>query len=129
MSCPVCGGELIQDTRPLKILYKDLSQTVDMPGDYCVECGEGIISSEGLRISDKALAELKAKNADVYTPDEITEIREALHLNKLEAGRILGGGVRSFQRYEEGSVTVSKPMHNLLKLVSKHPDLIEELRD
>lgn len=129
MPCPICGGDLIGEIRPLEIQFKDLSQTVDMPGDYCIECGEGILSSDGLKISDKALAELKARHARVFTPEEITEIREALQLNKLEAGRILGGGIRSFQRYEEGSVTVSKPMHNLLKLISKHPDLIKELRD
>jgi hypothetical protein len=42
--------------------------------------------------------------------------------------RLLGGGLRSFQKYESGKVAVSVPMSNLLRLLSVDPARIEELR-
>lgn len=129
MACPICGESQVHDTRPMELNYKGLSKTVDMPGLYCTSCGEGVLSGKDTKESERALAELKARYANVYTPDEIKEIRKSLHLNQLEAGKVLGGGERSFQRYEAGSITVSKPMHNLLKLIKQHPDLIKELRE
>lgn len=129
MACPICGESQVRGVRPMEINYKGLSKMVDMPGLYCTSCGEGVLSGKDTKESERALAELKARHANVYTPDEIKEIRKSLHLNQLEAGKVLGGGERSFQRYEAGSITVSKPMHNLLKIMSKHPELINELND
>ena len=40
---------------------------------------------------------------------------------------ILGGGPRAFQKYESRKATVSKPMSNLLRLLSKHPEHLKDL--
>ena len=39
-----------------------------LPGWYCSECGESIHNGQGMKISDRALRELKAKASGVFTP-------------------------------------------------------------
>jgi HTH-type transcriptional regulator/antitoxin MqsA len=52
-----------------------------------------------------------------------------LGLTQAEAGRIFGGGVNAFSRYERGATKPSTQMRKLLKIVEKHPELIRELAD
>ena len=72
--------------------------------------------------------ELRAEVESVLLPEEIATIRHKLNLSQREAGKILGGGPRAFQKYEAGSVPVSAPMNNLLLLLGKDPKRLEELR-
>ena len=45
-----------------------------------------------------------------------------------EAGRVLGGRPRAFQKYELGKVPVSGPLKNLLVLLDNDPKRLRELR-
>ena len=49
-------------------------------------------------------------------------------LTQREVGAILGGGPNAFQKYEQDTVTVSKPMSNLLRVLERHPEEVEELK-
>ena len=60
-------------------------------------------------------------------PDAVAKIRKRLKLTQRRAGKILGGGVRAFQRYEAGTVVVSQPMSNLLILLDREPRRLAEL--
>ena len=127
---PVCletGKPMVRDTRPMTINYKGQSATIQMPGWYCDESGESIHTGEDMKVSDAALRELKNK-ADLLSAQEVKRIRTKIGLTQREAGAIFGGGPNAFQKYEQGTVTVSKPMSNLLRLLEKHPEDVEELR-
>ena len=58
--------------------------------------------------------------------DKTTEIwarlfgvpEKRLRISQRKAGEILGGGPRSFHKYENGDVVVSRSMANLLYLLS-----------
>ena len=125
--CPETGKPMVRDTRPMTINYKGQSATVQMPGWYCDESGESIHTGEDMKVSDAALKELK-NNVDLLNPQEVKRIRTKIGLTQREAGAIFGGGPNAFQKYEQGTVTVSKPMSNLLRLLEKHPEDVEELR-
>ena len=125
--CPETGRPMIRDTRPMTINYKGKSATIQMPGWYCDESGESVHTGEDMKVSDAALRELK-NGVDLLNAQEVKRIRTKIGLTQREAGAIFGGGPNAFQKYEQGTVTVSKPMSNLLRLVEKHPEEVEELR-
>jgi HTH-type transcriptional regulator / antitoxin MqsA len=119
---------MVRDTRPMEIAYKGQSVTIDMPGWYCDESGESIHTDEDMKVSDAALKDLRKEVEHLLKPQEIKRIRTAIGLTQREAGALLGGGPNAFQKYEQDTVTVSKPMSNLLRLLDKHPEDVEELR-
>ena len=45
----------------MTIAYKDQSATFEMPGWYCDECGESIHTGEDMKVSDRMLDQLKAR--------------------------------------------------------------------
>ncbi|PHQ71873.1 MAG: XRE family transcriptional regulator [Sneathiella sp.] len=129
MACPLCGSEVEQQMRSYAIAYKHLETVVDLPGIFCKDpdCGEGMVEEQAWDFVAKVKAELKADYLGVMAPDHIREIRVNLNLSQRRAGLIFGGGPNAFQKYEAGKVTISKPMNNLLRLVSKYPELMREL--
>jgi HTH-type transcriptional regulator/antitoxin MqsA len=126
-SCPACGGTAVRETRPRTIRYKRRSVQIQQPAWWCTDCGEGILDSKDAAVADVAFATLKARVEGVLPPADITRIRKTLWLSQRQAGKILGGGARAFQRYESGSIVVSKPMSNLLALLDHEPALIHQL--
>ena len=126
--CPETGKPMARDTRPVEISYKGQSTTVDMPGWYCLESGESVHTAEDMKVSDAALKELRLQVENLLKPQEVKRIRNKIGLTQREAGTILGGGPNAFQKYEQDTVTVSKPMSNLLRVLDRHPEEVEELR-
>jgi len=112
----------------MEISYKGQSATIDMPGWYCHESGESIHTAEDIKVSDAALKELRLQVENLLKPQEVKRIRTKIGLTQREAGTILGGGPNAFQKYEQDTVTVSKPMSNLLRVLERHPEEVEELR-
>jgi HTH-type transcriptional regulator/antitoxin MqsA len=126
--CPETGKPMVRDTRPMTLTYKGQSATFDMPGWYCNESGESIHTAEDIKVSDAALKELKIKVENLLRPHEVRRIREKFGLTQREAGAIIGGGPNAFQKYEQGTVTVSKGISNFLRVLERHPEEIEELK-
>jgi HTH-type transcriptional regulator/antitoxin MqsA len=126
--CPETGKPMARGVRPLEVSYKGQSTTVEMPGWYCDDSSESIHTADDLKVSDAALKELRVEVENLLSPQEIKRIRTAIGLNQREAGAILGGGPNAFQKYEQNTVTVSKPMSNLLRVLERHPEEVEVLR-
>ena len=61
------------------------------------------------------------------TLQDVNSVRERLGLSQRRAGEVLGGGPRSFQKYESGTQAVSVPMSLLLTLLSNDPSRLNEL--
>lgn len=122
------GAELKRDIRPFTITYQGHSKTFDMPGWYPSndEC-EATFTQDDLKVYDKAIKELKAEAEHLLLPTEIRSIRKRLKLTQIQAGLILGGGKRAFQKYESGDVLPSRAISNLLRLLSSNPALLKTL--
>ena len=127
-TCPETGRPMVRETRPLVVSYKGRSETVQMPGWYCDGSDESVHSREDMKVSDLALVTLKAEHENLATPEEVRRIRGSLGLSQGEAGRILGGGVRAFQKYESGEVLTSRAMTNLLRSLVRHPEEVAHFR-
>ena len=62
MNCPRCGkGPLKRATRPMTLECRGSTLTVDQPGDWCEACGEGLLSTEDLAVTEEARREWMAR--------------------------------------------------------------------
>ncbi|MDP3654943.1 MAG: type II toxin-antitoxin system MqsA family antitoxin [Rhodoferax sp.] len=131
MKCPVCGAaELIHDTRDLPYTYKGETTVISAAtGDFCRACAESILDAAE---SDRAMREMgafsKQVNAAIVDPGFITRVRKKLALDQREAAEIFGGGVNAFSRYENGKSKPPLALVKLLKVLERHPDLLNEVR-
>ena len=131
MKCPVCGAvELIHDTRDLPYTYKDETTLIAaVTGDFCPSCSEAILDlRESTRTSELMLQFNKQVNAAYVDPAYITSVRKKLALDQREAAEIFGGGIDAFSRYENGKTKPPLALVKLLKVLKRHPDLLNEVR-
>lgn len=127
---PETGQELLRGVREMTIKYKGLMKTIDMPGWYAPDDAtgdNGLHDTRDMRVSDRALVELKAKVNGLLAPNEIRGIRKRLKLTQKRAGSLIGGGPNAFQKYEVGDVMISKPADTALRLLAKDPQRLREL--
>ena len=128
MLSPENGKPMVRGIRPVEFSYKGLSVTVDMPGWYCEGSDEGVHEGKDLEVSDAALKQLKIEADKLLAPADVKRIRTKVGLTQQQAGAIIGGGPNAFQKYESGEVTVSKGISNLLRVLERHPEEVEELK-
>ena len=55
-------------------------------------------------------------------PEEIKRIRAKLGLTQEEAGELIGGGARAFQKYEAGDLLPSRGVGSALALLDRDPE-------
>ncbi|MCX7139417.1 MAG: type II toxin-antitoxin system MqsA family antitoxin [Proteobacteria bacterium] len=131
MKCPNCGAaELAHDTRNMPYTYKGEKTSIPaVTGDYCPACGEAVLKmNESVRVSAAMLEFNKQVNAAIVDPSFIVGVRKKLHLDQRQAAEIFGGGVNAFSRYENGKTKPPLALVKLLKVLDKHPDLLEEIK-
>ena len=131
MKCPNCGAaNLVHDTRDLPYAYK--GETTILPqvtGDFCPACGESVLDAAESRRSMNLMLEFnKQVNASIVDPEFIASVRKKLDLDQKEAAEIFGGGVNAFSRYENGKTKPPLALVKLLKVLDRHPDLLDEVR-
>lgn len=131
MKCPVCGAaELVRDTRDLLYVYKGETTSIpDVTGDFCPACAEVVLDSVE---ADRYGAEVRAFNRQItmarVDPVFIASVRQKLDLDQREAAEIFGGGVDAFSQYETGKTRPPLALVMLLKVLDRHPDLLNEVR-
>ena len=125
--CPECGGEMRYEKHDDVLTYKGHTHTIKTLGWWCSSCGEAILSGEPLLAHERAFQKFKAVVDGVLGPADVARVREQLGLSQRKAGELLGGGPRSFQKYESGTQAVSVPMSLLLTLLSNDPSRLREL--
>jgi HTH-type transcriptional regulator / antitoxin MqsA len=64
---------------------------------------------------------LKARAEGLAEPKEIRRIRTKLRLTQEQAGRLIGGGPRAFQKYESGDLLPSRAIMSALALLDSNP--------
>lgn len=128
INSPETGEVLRRGTRPFVVTYKDRSITVQLPGYYPETGDDGVHLGDDMAVSDFALRRLKEEVEGIPSPDTIKRVRRKLNLSQREAGGLLKVGENAFDKYERGLVEPSGPTSQLLKLLDKHPELIDELR-
>ncbi|GAB7528175.1 type II toxin-antitoxin system MqsA family antitoxin [Pseudomonas sp. 3A(2025)] len=131
MKCPFCAAaDLVHDTRDLPYTYKSQSTTlVAVTGDFCPACDEAIFDAdESRRVSHVMLTFNKQVNTSLVNPEFIIGVRKKLGLDQREAAEIFGGGINAFSRYENGKARPPLALVKLLKVLDRHPELLQEVR-
>jgi len=131
MKCPFCAAtELLQDTRDMPYTYKNESTVIlAVTGEFCPACGEAVLGvAESKRTSAAMLEFNKQVNASIVAPGFIATVRKKLALDQREAAEIFGGGINAFSRYENGKTKPPLALVKLLKVLDRHPDLLNEVR-
>jgi HTH-type transcriptional regulator / antitoxin MqsA len=131
LKCPSCGAAaLIQDTRDVDYTYKgELTIIPAETGEFCPACGEIVLNQmHGDRYSDLLGQFQRQVNAAFVDPSYIAKVRRKLDLDQRQAGEFSGGGVNAFSRYENGKTKPPLALVKLLKVLYRHPDLLEEVR-
>jgi HTH-type transcriptional regulator / antitoxin MqsA len=131
MKCPSCAmTELVHDTRDIPYSYKGEATLIPaISGEFCPACGESLLNAEqSRRVMDAMLAFNKQVNSAIVDPDFIINVRKKLGLDQREAAEIFGVGVNAFSRYENGKTKPPLALVKLLKVLDRHPDLLNEVR-
>jgi HTH-type transcriptional regulator / antitoxin MqsA len=131
MKCPVCGAaELLNDTRDLPYTYKGETTTIPaVTADFCSACDESITEmAETERVMREMQTFNKQVNAAIVDPGFIVSVRKKLDLGQREAAEIFGGGINAFSRYENGKTKPPLALVKLLKVLERHPELLNEVR-
>lgn len=126
--CPFCGEKAYcHQIKKLDLCYKSHSLTINQPGFWCNKCKEGVIGGDDRKATQKELQAFRSKVDGLLLPDQVKLIREVLGLTQQKAGVLFGGGVNAFSRYERGETPIPKPLSQLLNLLYRHPNLLNEL--
>lgn len=131
MKCPVCGAaELIHDNRDVPYTYKGESTVIAaVRGEFCPACAESILDvTESNRVMREMQDFTKQVNAAIVDPAFILSVRKKLDLDQREAAEIFGGGANAFSRYENGKTKPPLALVKLLKVLERHPELLNEVR-
>ncbi|WP_224545317.1 type II toxin-antitoxin system MqsA family antitoxin [Mesorhizobium sp. CA16] len=128
MTSPETGETLTRGVRPFAVTYKGESMTVDLPGYYPASDGESVHVGDDMAAVDAALRILKEKIDGVPAPETIRRMRAKLKLSQREAGSLFKVGENAFDKYERGLIEPSGPTIQLMTLLEKHPELLDELR-
>ncbi|MCL2344478.1 MAG: type II toxin-antitoxin system MqsA family antitoxin [Desulfobulbus sp.] len=123
------GTVLVRDTR-------DVAGNVDgepyfverVSGWHCPACGEIEFAQDDDSASrcSQAIWAAGAK-ARERRARELRATRKKLKLTQAEAGRLFGGGASAFSEYERGKTQPHKSTVLLLRLLDRHPELLQEL--
>ncbi len=131
MKCPSCASAtLVSDTRDMPYTYKgEVTLIPAVIGDFCPACNEVVLNlAESARTSTAMLAFNKQVNASIVDPGFIVSVRNKLALDQREAAEIFGGGVNAFSRYENGRTKPPLALVKLLKVLDRHPELLNEVK-
>ena len=121
---PKTGDVLRRDARMQTLSVGSLSREVEVPGWYPEDDGDSIHSGAELQAIDQAYIELRAAYAA-----RVKAVRKKLGLTQEEAGRIIGGGRRAFQKYERGTMQPSEAAVGLIEILDRHPEEVTTLRN
>ncbi|MDX5383939.1 MAG: type II toxin-antitoxin system MqsA family antitoxin [Rhodobacterales bacterium] len=127
---PETGVILSRGMRCVTLSFGSQRETIDLPGWYPADdptAENGLHDARDMRVSDRAITLMKAREAGLLTPDQIRKVRKKLGLSQRDAGRIIGGGPNAFQKYEAGDVLVSKAADTALRLLANDPARLAEL--
>lgn len=120
---PETGGTLRRGVRMMTVRYAIYSKDVEVPGWYPDGDGDAIHTGKDLKEWNSIYLQMRTDYAK-----RIRGLRNRLGLTQEEAGRVLGGGKRAFQKYETGKTPPSDAAVALIEVLDRHPEEVETLK-
>lgn len=129
--CEICGStDTVIINGEGKFNYKGEEVIIsDYEYLHCNTCEEEVVETKSAKRAERIFRDHQRKIDGLLTSDEIKEIRKNRGLTQEELAEIIGGGKKAFARYENGTVTQSRPTDSLLYVIDKHPEIVSTLRN
>ena len=130
MMCAQCGKQgLTFRRRPHVLKYKGSTLEIENYGAFaCPTCGEEYLDDVLIMETEPQIRNWQRQVDGLLTTDEIKAIRKKIGVSQTEFSRILGGGPKSFAKYETGVVNQSEAMDQLLRLIRDVPGVWGNLK-
>ncbi len=134
MKCPTCGtGNLVAAVRDVPYIYKGRRTAIKaVKGKFCdnPKCREVVMALDESTRTSKTMLEFNKKvNAGLTPIALLAQVRRQFNLSQQDAARVFGGGPNAFSRYESGKTKPPVALVKLFRVLSKHPDLFEEIAE
>lgn len=129
--CPDCGApDLVHDTHAVSCTYKHRHTTIPaVSGYHCTRCDAVVLDRAGADRYDELVRQFQRRvDGELVEPAYIRAVRTELRLEPREADDLIGSGGNEFACYEAGRVQPHPSTVKLLKLLDRHPELLDELR-
>jgi len=129
LTCPNCGvSPLTHAIRELQYSYKGQSTAIaDVSVEGCAGCKE-IMFARGEEEHYGALIKAFREQVDADELKTIRAMRKALGLTLQKADDLLGDEAGDFARFEAGEAHAPVALVKLLRLLGKHPELLDAVR-
>lgn len=127
-SCGAQNGMQHFEARGFSVDFKQLNREVrDLSGRQCQVCNEIEFDPRSAERYSEASDQLIEDSKRVMA-DEMKRIRRKLHFTQRTAVQLLsGGGHNAFSRYERAEIEPPKPLFILMRLLDRHPELVNDL--
>ena len=120
---PETGETLHRDTRLMKVQVGPFSEEVMVGGWYPKGVGDAIHTGADLAEFEETWDRLRGRYA-AY----LRESRKRWRLTQEQAGKLIGGGKRAFQKYETGKALPTEAAVGLIELLNADEANLERLR-
>ncbi|MCA1856385.1 type II toxin-antitoxin system MqsA family antitoxin [Massilia oculi] len=128
LTCPNCGiSPLAHAIRDMQYTYKGRSTTIpDLVVEHCAGCKE-VLFAQGEQEHYGALIAAFRQQVDAQERKQVSALRKALGLTRDRADALFGDVPGDFARFEKGEAPAPAALLKLLRLLGKHPALLDEL--
>lgn len=120
---PETGERLTRDTRPMIVRVGPFGEEVMVGGWYPEGEGDAVHTGVDLADFEEVWERLRARYADY-----VRASRKRWRLTQEQAGRLIGGGKRAFQKYETGKALPTEAAIGLIELLNADTENLERLR-
>lgn len=129
LTCPNCGvSPLTHAIREMHYIYKGQSTTIpDVLVEHCAGCKE-VMFAQGEHDHYGELVAAFRKQVDAEELKTVRAMRKALGLTREKADALFGDEAGDFARFESGAAHAPVALVKLLRLLGKHPALLDEVR-
>lgn len=129
--CPICGGSQLE-RREVTETFEYKGRSFEYPNYVvygCASCGEEIVDRKCLKESGRKIRDFYRKVDGLLLSDEIKRIRKfKLELTQDDASKLIGGGPKSFCKYENCDVIQSEAVDNLLRVLDAYPHTMDVIK-
>lgn len=130
LKCPNCGvSPLVHALRDMPYTYKGKSTLIpEVAAEFCIGCKE-VMFTRGEEEHYGELIQAFQRQVDAAVePEYVRAVRKKLRLKREEADAVFGVQAGDFARFEAGKAEAPPPLAKLLRLVDRHPELLQEMR-
>jgi HTH-type transcriptional regulator/antitoxin MqsA len=120
---PETGQILTRDRRPMVVQVGPFKEEVMVGGWYPQGEGDAVHTGADLADFEETWERLRTRYAEY-----VRASRKGWRLTQEQAGRLIGGGKRAFQKYETGKALPTEAAIGLIELLNADAANLERLR-